>query len=155
MLLFVAGGVVGGERRLAALLLPLPPATRSNGIGVDEELLFVAGGVVGGERRLAALLVVRVVFLGEGFFLVVCESLVACESVFCVSGLLVFVHVELLFVACGFAVVAGELAVAFCGSVLCVSGLSASALVELLFVACGYVVVVLVVGELTVVSRGR
>jgi hypothetical protein len=107
-----------GERRFVTLLLPRSPATRSSGIGMDEELLFVAGGVAGGERRLAALLVVRVGFLGEEFFLVVCESLMACGSVLCVSGLLVFVHVELLFVACGFVVVVvvGELAVASRGS---------------------------------------
>ena len=111
-----------GERRVATLLLPRSPATRSSGIGVDEELLFVAGGGVGGERRLAALLVVRVGFLGEEFFHVVCESLVACGGVLCVSGLSVFVLVELLFVACGcvvvvvVVVVVGELAVASRGS---------------------------------------
>jgi len=69
-------------------------------------------------------------------------SVASCESVLCVSGLSVFVHVELFFVACGCVVVVGELAVASCGSVLCVSGLSVFVHVELHFVACGCVVVV-------------
>jgi len=70
---------------------------RSSGIGMDKELLFVAGGGVKGKHRLAALLVVRAGFLGVFFFGVVCGSLLACGSVMCVSGVLVFVNVELLF----------------------------------------------------------
>ena len=75
-------------------------------------------GVAGSERCLAALLVVRVGFLGEELFHVVCESSVACGSVLCVSGLLVFVYMVLLFVACGclVVVVVGDLAVASRGS---------------------------------------
>ena len=56
-------------------------------------------------------------------------AVASCGSVLFVSGLSVFVPVELFFVACGYIVAVGELAVASCGSLLCVSGLSVFILV--------------------------